>query len=107
MSQVVFIPLDIGHLPVRRDWQAAALCAQTDPEAFFPDRGGGTLAPKRVCEGCEVRLDCLNDALNTGDPYGIRGGYAERERRKMRRQRRRPPFDAPRPRRGNRKERAA
>lgn len=24
------------------DWQAEALCAQTDPEAFFPEKGGST-----------------------------------------------------------------
>jgi hypothetical protein len=25
-------------------WQADALCAQTDPEAFFPEKGGSTRA---------------------------------------------------------------
>ncbi|MGI8720825.1 MAG: WhiB family transcriptional regulator, partial [Geodermatophilaceae bacterium] len=23
-----------------RDWQERALCSQTDPEAFFPEKGG-------------------------------------------------------------------
>ena len=25
-----------------QDWQERALCAQTDPEAFFPEKGGST-----------------------------------------------------------------
>src|SRR5262245_6116269 len=36
-------------------WQDRALCAQTDPEAFFPEKGGSTREAKRVCRSCEVR----------------------------------------------------
>jgi WhiB family redox-sensing transcriptional regulator len=36
-------------------WQADALCAQTDPEAFFPEKGGSTREAKKICEGCDVR----------------------------------------------------
>ncbi|WP_337558424.1 WhiB family transcriptional regulator, partial [Duodenibacillus massiliensis] len=31
------------------------MCAQTDPEAFFPEKGGSTRDAKRVCAKCEVR----------------------------------------------------
>ena len=37
-------------------WQAEALCAQTDPEAFFPEKGGSTRDAKRVCGVCPVRV---------------------------------------------------
>ena len=30
-------------------WHERALCAQTDPEAFFPEKGGSTREAKRVC----------------------------------------------------------
>ena len=30
-------------------WQERALCAQTDPEAFFPEKGGSTREAKKVC----------------------------------------------------------
>lgn len=30
-------------------WQERALCAQTDPESFFPEKGGSTREAKRVC----------------------------------------------------------
>ena len=36
-------------------WQERALCAQTDPEAFFPEKGGSTREAKRVCLTCDVR----------------------------------------------------
>jgi WhiB family redox-sensing transcriptional regulator len=29
-------------------WQERALCAQTDPEAFFPEKGGSTREAKRI-----------------------------------------------------------
>ena len=45
------------------DWQDRALCAQTDPEAFFPEKGGSTREAKRICQGCDVRAECLEYAL--------------------------------------------
>ena len=67
-------------------WQADALCAQTDPEAFFPEKGGSTREAKRICEGCEVRSECLDYALANDERFGIWGGLSERERRKLRRE---------------------
>ena len=31
-----------GDLPADPDWWGRAVCAQTDPEAFFPEKGGST-----------------------------------------------------------------
>ncbi|MBK0417695.1 WhiB family transcriptional regulator [Leucobacter sp. CSA1] len=67
-------------------WQADALCAQTDPEAFFPEKGGSTREAKRICESCEVRSECLEYALANDERFGIWGGLSERERRKLRRE---------------------
>jgi len=66
-------------------WQVDALCAQTDPEAFFPEKGGSTRDAKRICEGCDVRAQCLDYALRNDERFGIWGGLSERERRKLRR----------------------
>ena len=68
-------------------WQERALCAQTDPEAFFPEKGGSTREAKRVCLSCDVRSECLEYALANGEKFGIWGGLSERERRRLRRQR--------------------
>ena len=88
-------PVNLGVPGVRRveqdddqalAWQADALCAQTDPEAFFPETGGSTREAKRICEGCEVRSECLDYALANDERFGIWGGLSERERRKLRRE---------------------
>ena len=64
-------------------WQERALCAQTDPEAFFPEKGGSTREAKKVCLSCEVRAECLEYALAHDERFGIWGGLSERERRKL------------------------
>ncbi len=65
-------------------WQADALCAQTDPEAFFPEKGGSTRDAKKVCGACTVRAECLEYALESDERFGIWGGLSERERRRLR-----------------------
>ncbi len=65
-------------------WQTDALCAQTDPEAFFPEKGGSTRDAKKVCGACNVRSQCLEYALANDERFGIWGGLSERERRRLR-----------------------
>ncbi|NQX27022.1 WhiB family transcriptional regulator [Microbacteriaceae bacterium VKM Ac-2854] len=90
-------PVRLGVPGVRRDidepstdesgllaWQADSLCAQTDPEAFFPEKGGSTREAKKICTSCEVRSQCLEYALQNDERFGIWGGLSERERRKLR-----------------------
>lgn len=67
-------------------WQDRALCSQTDPEAFFPEKGGSTREAKRVCLGCDVRRECLEYALTHDERFGIWGGLSERERRRVKRE---------------------
>lgn len=69
------------------DWRAAAVCAQTDPELFFPEAIEFSrayelqvAAAKRVCAGCPVRAECLAFALRAL-PFGVAGGLAPEERR--------------------------
>ena len=66
-------------------WQEHALCAETDPEAFFPEKGGSTREAKKICTGCDVRAECLEYALTMDERFGIWGGLSERERRRLRR----------------------
>jgi WhiB family redox-sensing transcriptional regulator len=76
---------DLFGLPEEASWQERALCAQTDPEAFFPEKGGSTREAKRICTGCEVRAECLEYALAHDERFGIWGGLSERERRRLKR----------------------
>jgi WhiB family transcriptional regulator, redox-sensing transcriptional regulator len=71
--------------PTPDQWQDRALCAQTDPEAFFPEKGGSTREAKKICLGCEVRHECLDYALAHDERFGIWGGLSERERRRLKR----------------------
>ena len=80
----------IGAFEGRDSWRLDALCAETDPEAFFPEKGGSTREAKRVCSGCAVRDECLESALANDERFGIWGGLSERERRRLRLLRRMP-----------------
>jgi WhiB family transcriptional regulator, redox-sensing transcriptional regulator len=64
-------------------WQEKALCAQANPEAFFPDKGGSAAAAKRVCRACPVAAECLEFALAGNERFGVWGGLSERERRRI------------------------
>lgn len=80
--------MDLRGVPadgVPATWQDQALCAQTDPEAFFPEKGGSTREAKRICLSCDVRQQCLEFALQNDERFGIWGGMSERERRRLRR----------------------
>lgn len=70
---------------VEQEWQDQALCAQTDPEAFFPEKGGSTREAKRICQACAVRDECLEFALENDERFGIWGGLSDRERRRLKR----------------------
>lgn len=78
---------DVAPRFIRTDepWMADALCAQTDPEAFFPEKGGSVAAAKATCGRCEVREQCLEYALRTRPKFGVWGGLTERELRRERR----------------------
>ncbi|MGW1939002.1 WhiB family transcriptional regulator [Streptomyces goshikiensis] len=66
-------------------WKERGLCAQTDPEEFFPEKGGATKTAKQICGACEVRAECLEQALARPERYGIWGGLSEKERLRLRR----------------------
>jgi WhiB family transcriptional regulator, redox-sensing transcriptional regulator len=69
-----------------QSWQERALCAQTDPEAFFPEKGGSTREAKKVCTTCDVKQECLEYTLMHDERFGIWGGLSERERRRLKKQ---------------------
>lgn len=65
------------------DWRKDGLCAQTDPEAFFPEIGGSSVPAKRICNTCEVSEQCLAYALMNDEKFGIWGGLSPQERRRL------------------------
>lgn len=79
-------PNPVGLIQVPDEpWMDDAICAQTDPDSFFPEKGGSTQDGKRICGLCPAREDCLQYALDHDERFGIWGGMSERERRALKR----------------------
>jgi WhiB family transcriptional regulator, redox-sensing transcriptional regulator len=74
--------LDLFRRPA---WHAQAACKGMGPDAFFPERGQSTAAALAVCEGCEVRSECLSTALADPDTQGVWGGLSGTGRKVLRR----------------------
>lgn len=74
----------------RPDWFDERNCRDVDTRLFFPMQGENHLsaAAKAVCAGCTVREQCLQFALDNEERFGIWGGTSEKQRRRMRRDRR-------------------
>lgn len=62
-----------------------ALCAQTDPELFFPDSGASARPAIAICNICPVKNDCLLEAIANGYTDGVWGGLTAQDRRELRR----------------------
>jgi hypothetical protein len=75
--------MTLEELPEPPEWVGGALCAQIDPEIFFPEKGGSTRDAKSVCKRCDVAEQCLAYALEREERFGIWGGKSERERRPL------------------------
>lgn len=65
-------------------WMVDGLCAQADPELWFPEIGSTGHAAKRICQQCPVIEECLAYAVEHGE-MGIWGGTSERQRTATRR----------------------
>ncbi len=71
------------------DWRELAACRDSDPETFFPI---GTTGPAvdqidkavAICAICSVTEECLLYALESNQESGVWGGYAEDDRRRLR-----------------------
>ncbi len=65
VPQLSLIPgLDAMVDPAEEQWQDRALCAQTDPEAFFPEKGGSTREASASASGAR----CGANASSTHSP---------------------------------------
>lgn len=71
---------DFGSIISPPAWMAQALCAQVDPELFYPQRGDPARAARTLCATCPVRPPCRAYALTQGERFGIWGGLSETER---------------------------
>lgn len=70
-------------------WRTKAACHGLDPQTFYPETDEEADAAKDVCAVCPVQGACLEFALARREKEGVWGGFTERERRRIIRQRRR------------------
>ena len=74
------------HMTASGEWTVHAACRTTDPDSLFV-QGAAQNRAKVICSGCQVRTECLADALDNRVEFGVWGGMTERERRALLRRR--------------------
>ena len=70
-----------------------ALCAEVDPEVWFPEEGGNAkyktpaaVYAKQLCKSCPAMQECRDYALKYTGLFGIWGGLDPSERRDIQKQ---------------------
>ena len=64
-------------------WQEQAACSGADTSEWFPERGDNSTLARRICAGCPVKTECLEESLTNGERWGIWGGEGEKKRRDL------------------------
>ncbi len=59
----------LGSVPAGLDLPCAG-----DPELFFAEAPADVEAAKALCQGCKIRVACLEGALERREPWGVWGG---------------------------------
>jgi WhiB family redox-sensing transcriptional regulator len=59
----------VGDVPAGLD-----LPCTEDPELFFAEAPADVEAAKALCQGCRIRVACLEGALERREPWGVWGG---------------------------------
>lgn len=72
-------------------WFLSALCAQTDPDVFYPERAGTTAPALSICSRCPVIAECraygdrVEKGLTQYELWGVLGGETAYQRAVRRR----------------------
>lgn len=66
-------------------WSIHAACRSHSPTTFYPqaEEAAEVAEAKAVCDGCDVRADCLGYALASRERHGVWGGFTPAERRRL------------------------
>lgn len=77
-----------GNMADIDDWRMFGSCVDVDPNVFYPSSGDPDFMKKltkakSICSNCEVKVECLVQALEN-DEYGVWGGLSERQRSLLR-----------------------
>jgi WhiB family transcriptional regulator, redox-sensing transcriptional regulator len=75
-----FRPLELGAAGLGTYLHINGMCAQADPEAWFPEKGGTTSEAKRICWECPDRRECMKTVLDCEEKFGVWAGFSEQNR---------------------------
>lgn len=64
-------------------WHRDAACKEHPELSWFPIAGLPPMRVANVCAACTVRAECLADALDRGERYGVWGGLSYYERKRL------------------------
>ena len=79
-------PVIAAPITEERPWAVFATCRDRDSDVFFPVTHEAEVEAIRICQGCPVRMDCLEFALEAKIHFGVWGGLNEKQRRSLHRQ---------------------
>jgi len=79
------LEFSIFDVPIldERPWAVFAACKDEKSMTFFPQSKEEETKALAICGICPVREDCLNNALETNERYGVWGATTEKQRRKL------------------------
>ncbi len=71
------------------EWRELSACRDSDPNLFFPTGSTGPALEQiekaiSICSQCAAKEGCLQYALESNQEAGVWGGYAEDDRRRLR-----------------------
>src|SRR5262245_54358584 len=69
---LAFAPLDGALTALTVDTELP--CRQYDPDLWFADDPADLEVAKALCGGCPLKVECLDGALERGEPWGVWGG---------------------------------
>jgi WhiB family transcriptional regulator, redox-sensing transcriptional regulator len=74
-----------SEFPQKDAWKLKGSCRGLDPSVMYPDpqEEEAVAAAKAVCAPCPVKEICLDTSIRDRDNHGIKGGYDEKERRRL------------------------
>lgn len=72
----------VAAVDVAAWWKQDAACRDLPSAVFFPEKGQNATQARAVCDGCLVRSECLDYALEV-DAVGVWAGTSDRERRAL------------------------
>lgn len=84
MEQTITETLDIVFLGIP-EWHGKASCRDPwhDPDDWFSVEGEVIERAIAVCRKCPVQYECLKDALEVNEPWGIRGAKTKNQRSRI------------------------